>query len=278
MTTPFILPQFTDWNATKETLHAYSKVIGVIPRAHAVFHPKWWHISLKIVPDGLVTDNMPLPGGEVFSLKMNLTAHTILLQTSQGDAHTWPMTAGLTANELAEKIIGSVADLGLKGEYARQKFENADPRPYNPTHAETYFSVLVNVKKAFCQHRTSLPGEVGPIQLWPHGFDLSFEWFGTRYIETEEHGQKSTFPSQINLGFSPGEPSHPAPYFYSNPFPFETNQLLSYSLPHGARWFTSSWQGSLLEYSLLAGDRNGLTKLQDYARAVFEIASPGLMA
>ena len=60
------------WESTKETLHWYSKAVGVVPRAHAEFHPKWWHISLKVQPDGLVTDNMPIPGGGIFSLKMDL--------------------------------------------------------------------------------------------------------------------------------------------------------------------------------------------------------------
>jgi hypothetical protein len=168
--------------------------------------------------------------------------------------------------------------LGLKGDYARQKFENDDPRQYDPDHAKAYFSALVNVEQVFRRHRANLSGDVGPIQLWPHGFDLSFEWFGTRMIESEEHGQKSSFPSQINLGFSPGEPSHPKPYFYSNPFPFEEEKLLDKPLPHGARWFTESWKGSLLEYASLVGHPNSDQKLIDYAKAVYDIASPGLMA
>lgn len=278
MTTPYIFPQFDDWAETKATLHAYSKVVGAIPRVHAVFHPKWWHISLKVVPEGLITENMAIPGGGIFALKMDLHSHCILLQTSRGDTQTWNMTEGKTATELAENIIGAVADLGLQGEYARQKFENDQPRSYNPQHAETYFSILTNVEQAFRQHRANLHGDVGPIQLWPHGFDLAFEWFGTRQIEYEEHGQKSSYPSQINLGFSPGEPSHPMPYFYSNPFPFEQEHLLSHTLPHGARWFTESWQGSLLEYTFLAGASNGLQKIEDYAKAVYELASPSLTA
>lgn len=278
MSASFIFPQFEDWAETKATLHAYSKVVGAIPRTHAIFHPKWWHISLKVVPDGLITDNMPLPGGGIFALKMDFLAHHILLQTSRGETQTWDMTGGKTANQLAENILSAVADLGLQGEYARQKFESEQPRVYNPDHAETYFSVLTNIEQAFHQHRATLTGEVGPIQLWPHGFDLSFEWLGTRQIEYEEHGQKASYPSQINLGFSPGEPTHPAPYFYSNPFPFEPEHLLARPLPHGARWFTESWQGSLLNYTNLVGVPNGIQKIQDYARTVFELASPTLIA
>jgi hypothetical protein len=62
MSSAAFFPSLTGWERTRETLHLYSKAVGVVPRAHAEFHPKWWHISLKVRPDGLVTDNMPLPG------------------------------------------------------------------------------------------------------------------------------------------------------------------------------------------------------------------------
>ncbi len=276
--TQAIFPLLTGWEATKATLHAYSKVVGLIPRTHAVAHPKWWHISLKVAPEGLVTENMPLPDGRIFALRINLRTHAIEWVPSQGEIQSWRMTRGLTANQLAEQIIGVLEHNGLKGEYAPQKFESDEPREYDPAHALTFFSALVNVEQAFRKHRASLSGEVGPIQLWPHGFDVAFEWFGTRQIEFEEHGQTSTFPAQINLGFSPGEPNHPQPYFYSNPFPFETEHLTSHPLPHGARWVTENWKGSLLEYASLVDDPHAGQKLLAYAKAVYEIASPGLMA
>ena len=66
-----IFQDLSHFEATKKTLHGYSKVVGTIPRSHALPHPKWWHISLSVVPDGLVTQNMPLPEGGIFHLKMN---------------------------------------------------------------------------------------------------------------------------------------------------------------------------------------------------------------
>ncbi|HNB52920.1 MAG TPA: DUF5996 family protein [Anaerolineales bacterium] len=276
MTSFYVLPTLEDWSETKATLHAYSKVVGALSRTHAIAHPKWWHISLKVVPDGLMTDTMALPDGEIFALKMNMLAHSVELNVSNGSSYSWLMDQNWTASHLADQIFGTVESLGLKGKYARQKFANEEPRTYDHGHAERFFSILVNVEQAFRRHRAGLPGTVGPVQFWPHGFDLSFEWFGTRQIEFEEHGQKSTFLSQINLGFSPGESSHPEPYFYSNPFPFEREHL-AHPLPHGARWFTEGWQGSLLEYASLAGSPDGLQKVADYAKAVFDLASPGLM-
>ena len=113
------------------------------------------------------------------------------------------------------------------------------------------------------------------MQLWPHNFDLAFEWFGTRTVMYDEPGGQRELPSQINFGFAPGDDSHPDPYFYSNPWPFD-EQLVTRELPSGARWFTESWKGTLLPYSAMVGQPD--EKLLDYYRAVYELASPDLMA
>jgi hypothetical protein len=80
------------------------------------------------------------------------------------------------------------------------------------------------------------------------------------------------------LGFSPGESSHPKPYFYSNPWPFEADVLLDKPLPPGASWFTISWQGSILPYGELMGADDAGERLLAYARVVYQVASPTLLA
>jgi hypothetical protein len=237
---------------------------------------------LKVQPDGLITDNMSLPGGGIFALKMDLVGHKVVLFTSRGQVHEFSMTERLSATVLGDQVLGAVSDLGLSGEYARdeyarEKFENDEPREYDPAMARNYLTALVNVDRTFKKHRAALPGEIGPVQLWPHHFDLSFEWFGTRTVKYEEGGQVEKYPSQLNLGFSPGDSGHPGPYFYSNPWPFETDHLVPNPLPSGARWFTEGWEGSLLSYDSLVDDGQAEAKLLAYARAVFDLASPTLL-
>ena len=271
------LPALTNWPETKETLHLYSKVIGVVPRAHAVAHPSWWHISLNVAPDGLVTNSIPLDCG-AFQLKMNLHTHTIDVVATGYDMVSFPMTAGFSANEMAEKVFSTLANMGVHAEYLSEKYDDDSPRSYDPESARRYLTALVNVEHVFAEHRANLPGEPGPLQVWPHGFDLAFEFFGTKSLEYEEHGELQTFRSQINLGFSPGEPTHPYPYFYSNPWPFEADVLLAKPLPHGAEWVNESWQGSILNYELLAAQENAKQMLAEYARAVYDASAPTLMA
>ncbi|UCG24695.1 MAG: hypothetical protein JSW55_01470 [Chloroflexota bacterium] len=273
MTSEPQFPALTDWEATRQTLHLYSRAVGVVPRTHAEFHPMWWHISLKVQPDGLITDKIDRPGGGILWLNMDLKQHKTILFTDEGPHAEFDMTAGLSATEFGDNLLAAVAELGLSGDYARDKFENDDAREYSPQAAETFLTALVNADRIFKEHRASLSGDVGPVQLWPHGFDLAFEWFGTRVERYEEHGEVHEYPSQINLGFYPGDPAN-EPYFYSNPWPFEADLQLAHPLPEGANWHTEGWQGTILPYAELAGDERAEERLQAYAQAVYDVASP----
>lgn len=261
-----------DFEPTRQTLHLYSQAVGVIPRVHGIAHPKWWHISLKPRPDGLTTDNIPLPNGGVLALRLDLHQHQLIVASSSGETKTVRLAEGLTGTEMGEWVITAVSYFGLQNNYPREKFANDEPRQYDPEQAERFFGVLTNVARTFEKHRASLDGPVSPVQVWPHGFDIAFEWFGNRVERSQEHGETHEFPSQLNLGFYPGGD----PYFYSNPWPFEADKLLDKPLPAGARWHTDGWQGTMLPYSELVDRPDAEDRLLEYAKAVYELAAPTL--
>jgi hypothetical protein len=269
-----VFPDLSGIEPTRKTLHLYAAALGAVARLHAIRHPKWWHISLKVRPEGLVTDAIALPDGSSFAMRMDLLKHCIVLQTSQGSQRLFDMREGLTGTEFGDLVLDAVAGLGLEGDYAREKFEDDSPRQYDPDAAGRLFTAFVCIDGLFKKHRASLPGEVSPVQIWPYGFDLALDWFGTRPAEYEEHGQIIRSSARLNLGFFPGGPE---PYFYSNPSPFERDLLLGQPLPSGARWYTDDWEGTYLPYASLAGREDAAERLLEYASQVFKIASPTLM-
>ncbi len=268
------LPMPDDFEPTRASLHAYAHAVGAIPRVHAISHPKWWHISLKVTPVGLVTESMAIPGGGTFRLRMDLNDHDIVLETSKGEASRFSMREGATGTEMGDALIAATAQLGLDGEYNREKFEDEEARSYDPEKAARFFAVLIDVEHALARHRATLDGSYGPLQVWPHGFDLAFEWFGTRVETYEEDGEVSEYPSQINFGFYPGG----EPYLYANPWPFDADDLLPTPLPAGAEWHTEGWEGTMLPYAKIAGDPEASTKIVSYARTVYDTAAPTLLA
>lgn len=261
-----------NFEPTRQTLHLYSQAAGVVARVHGIAHPKWWHISLKLRPDGLVTDNIPLPDGGALALRLDLNQHQLVITSSGGESRSVGLAEGLTGSEMGDWVITAVSHFGLTGKYPREKFASDDPRHYDPAQAKNYFNVLTNVARVFETHRASLSGLVSPVQVWPHGFDMAFEWYGSRVVRAEEHGKVQEFSSQLNLGFYPGGD----PYFYSNPWPFEADKLLGKPLPAGAKWHTEGWQGTMLPYSELVDRPDAGARLLEFAKAVYDLAAPTL--
>ena len=272
MSNTFFAPLDEQWEPTRATLHAYAKGVGAIARAHAVPHPKWWHISLKVRPNGLVTDNLPVPSGGSVALRMDLVGDSVVIESSDGTASSVPMTDGLTGTEFADALIAAVANCGLEGDYLREKFVDETPREYDPQVATALMGVFVNANTVLERRRATLGDSVGPVQAWPHGFDLAFEWYGTRMEQYEEGGEVQAHPAQLNFGLYPAGRA----YFYSNPWPFEGEALLGVELPHGAEWQTEGWKGSVLYYDQVAADPAAETKVLEYAAAVMSAALPTL--
>jgi hypothetical protein len=272
-----VFPNLDGFEPTRQTLQLYSRVITAVPRAHGEFHPKWWHVSLEVQPEGLITDAVVLPEGGSLWFKMDLVNHEILLLVEGNVVTTFPLSAARSVTSLAQDVFTVVSRFGLPESYDWSKFENDEPRVYDPDQVQSFLTALVHADRIFKAHRAHLSGDIGPVQLWPHGFDLAFEWFGTRVEVYEEHGERQEYPSQLNLGFFPGSPDG-EPYFYSNPWPFEADFLLDQPLPKGATWHTEGWQGAFLPYAELVGDPNAAERLRDFAWRVYEISAPTLRA
>jgi Family of unknown function (DUF5996) len=265
-------PMPEDWEDTRATLQAYASVVSALPRGLLEPDPRWWHIGFSVTPRGFQTLPISISGGASATLLIDLVDHEIVLSTDTGSRLSWPMDAGITATKMGDELIAAATEFGLDGRYDLDSIADDAPRPYDRADAERFFSVLQAVHAVFVEHRSRLDGDVSPIHLWPHGFDLSFEWFGTKLNPYEENGRVVELPSQLSLGFYPAGDA----YFYSNPWPFDVDLMIENPLPEACEWYVSDWQGTRLRYAALDGDPRATERLLDFAERVFEIVRPTL--
>lgn len=63
---------YADWSETRTTLHVLCQIVG---KVRAALHPKlnhWWHVTLYVTPRGLTTRSIPLAGGGVLEVEIDL--------------------------------------------------------------------------------------------------------------------------------------------------------------------------------------------------------------
>jgi hypothetical protein len=261
------------WSATRDRLHHSLQVLAAIPRKYAPPQARWGHIGFKVRQGGFWLDPVPLPDGARLELGLHIEDQAIVMSAGSGPALTWD-PARVTPKALATGLFAEAGRLGFKN-LDPEKFSGDTDSGFDPEKAVIFYELMVEIDRIFNRHRDRLDGPVTKVQLWPHNFDLAFEWYGGRMVETDGEGSKDKSPAQLNLGWAPGDESMPEPYFYSNPWPFDES-LKDKPLPTGASWFDAGWQGSFLPYEPLVDDPAAEERVLEYARAVFGQAYPTL--
>ncbi|MBN2501476.1 MAG: hypothetical protein JXB38_11905 [Anaerolineales bacterium] len=271
MFTRDVFPELTGWDITRDTLHAYSKVLSAVRRNLVKPHPKHWHLSLTVTENGFSAPDIPFPttAAEKFALSMNLKSHKLVLSTTTGGYREIGLAKGLSTAAFAAQVLNTLVGFNIQISPDPELLEDDTERGYIPEHAEAYQAALSSTNRIFKMWKKQLGEDTSPVQLWPNQFDLSLEWFGTKKVFYEENGKNLESQAQIGFGFSPGDSQILEPYFYANPWPFE-REVTHSSLPKEARWYTESWEGSLMPYKVLVNHPTARELLLDYFKAVHE--------
>ena len=72
-----------DWQATRDTLHLWTQIVGKIRLALAPPETHWWNVPLYVDAVGLTTSLMPYRGIGV-EMVFDFTAHELIIRTTTG--------------------------------------------------------------------------------------------------------------------------------------------------------------------------------------------------
>ncbi len=253
-------PPLSAHSPTVTALHAYSRILGGIRAAGTEPHPRWWHGSLQIVDSGLTTGTFYVEG-EPASLTLEPGSATIAGRGPRG-----PVQAELSgpAATVGREVL---RQLGGRLDVDPERWNLIEVTGYETVDATTYHNALRVVDAALRSVRSTVSGDVSPVQLWPHHFDVSLEWFSDAVEVYEEEGGPKEYNKQIGFGFSPGDEGDPDPYFYANPWPFDES-FRAIELPEPARWHSEGWEGGFLPYAAVV--EGGTSLLNEFMHAVYQ--------
>lgn len=258
------------WQPTRDTIHIYTRLIGKIRQALTEPLEKWWHVSVHVDDRGFTIPSLTMPDSQdQLTLSLDLVSHQLVLAPQNGEAQTIPVQ-NHSPNSMMNLVLDHLQTLDVEPEIDQSIFDSTTIGHYEPDQASTYLTALTRVQGVFETFKASLSGKTSPIQLWPHHFDLSLEWFSGREAdvpEGEEGGDE-----QIGYGFSTGDEGITEAYFYANPWPFPAG-ITNTPLPDGSRWYTESWRGGLLLYNTLTEADKPDAMLLAYLQAVQQNAA-----
>jgi hypothetical protein len=252
-----MLDALSQWEPTRNTLHAVSGVLAALRKAYTDPQPLALHLSLYLTPTGLSTG-----GTSAGRFVLNFANATIEYYKPNHTVVWLPLARYSTTADLMGALLGEItADMPTDSMPVIIAPE-ITPLYLRDDEIAAYGQTLQMIYTAISRVRGRLLGTMSPIVVWPHGFDVSTLWFkGSELDESQPH---------INIGFSPGSAgfSRPYVYIYAHPMPdgFETLPL-----PTLAHWYTDTWKGAVIDYDSLRTQDSPLATLEIQLTEIFDL-------
>jgi len=252
--------------ATRNALHAYSRVLGDWLKTSRVRRKHWWHASLRPSLTGLTTG--VIHGDIDFEIEMDLRESALSVRTAMGE-RMWEELRGQPAEELATRVdrflqAAGVSERpqGIAGDTEAPDVAN-DLSGYSPEEASKLARALNEVSAAMVSFRAGIREETSPIQVWPHHFDLSMIWLPGHKVPDQDPANEEYADKQMNFGFAFGDESINEPYFYVTAYPSPA-ALSKVELPAGSTWKSNGFNGAVLLYKDLLAMHDPATYLREF--------------
>src|ERR1041385_3508432 len=102
---------FPEWQATADTLHMWTQIVGKIRLALTPWINHSWHVTLYLSSRGLTTS--PIPHRfHTFEIRFDFIDHELRLVKSDGALRVLPLKAQSVAR-FYRAVMGALADLAL---------------------------------------------------------------------------------------------------------------------------------------------------------------------
>jgi Family of unknown function (DUF5996) len=224
--------KWADWQATADTLHMWTQIVGKTRLALSPLQAHWWNVPLYVSARGLNTSAMPY-GSEFLEVAFDLVSHDLKFSLSSGATLATPLRAQSVADFYRE-YQRSLSALGVTVPILPVPVELQKPIPfaedtqhasYDPDAAHRFWRVLMSADKVFQEFQTRFLGKVSPVHFFWGSFDLAVTRFSGRPAPPREGADAITREAYshevISAGFWPGNGGfgEAAFYCYAAPAP-----------------------------------------------------------
>jgi hypothetical protein len=277
-----------DWQATRDTLHLYTQVVGKIRLANEPTTNHWWNSTLYVTARGLTTSLMPHPTGEAFQIDFDLLHHRLDIETVSGAVRSLDLD-GRPVADFYDAVMSTLDDLGVTTTIWPMPVEIDDAIPfpddrvharYDPEAVHRFWLALVEMTRVFKQFRTTFVGKSSPVHLFWGALDLAHTRFSGRTAPPHPGGVPNCGPHVMweayshevsSCGYWPGPPGDEG-FFYAYAYPDPPGYRDALVAPDPARWDDELGE-FVLPYELVRTSPDPDGVLLRFLQATYEAAA-----
>ena len=273
------LPDYPDWQATCDTLHGHTQLLGKLAAALAPPEPGFGHLALRITARGWETRPLVAPDGSgLIVVAIDLQLHEVVIEHSSGPTSHIPLTphrsvGGVTRTTLTalEAILGAPVVI----DPTPQEVPWSDPLDADETHAHydtvevaAYWAAAAYAAGMLAAIRSHHPGAATPINAWWGSFDLALG------LMLDAPAAQADAPArEVAVGWWPGDAKYPHPAWYAYVSPSPDGIAGVPLVPAAARWDAGLGE-FVLDWQSLAPARDPGDALVAFAMSVRAAAGP----
>src|SRR3954465_1905625 len=106
------LPDYAEWRATCDTLHAHTQVLGKLAVTLAPPEPQLQHAALRLTARGWETAPLPAPDGSgAIVVALDLHTHEAVAEHSDGRARRVALVPDRPVGAVTRDVLGAVREL-----------------------------------------------------------------------------------------------------------------------------------------------------------------------
>jgi len=279
---------FQEWQATAETLHMWTQIVGKVRLKLTPWINHSWHVTLYVTARGLTTS--PIPHGvHTFEIRLDFVEHELRILKSDGAMRVIKLVPQSVA-AFYHSVMDALNDLALPVKIDLMPNEIADPIPfdqderhrsYDPEYANRFWRVLVQSDRVLQKFRSRFCGKCSPVHFFWGSFDLAVTRFSGRAAPPHPGGiphlpdaiTREAYSEEVSsVGFWPGNVASPAAIYYSYVYPEPAGFAEAKVQPVVASYLAALHE-FILPYDAVRTASSPDDVLLDFAQSTYDAAS-----
>jgi hypothetical protein len=240
---------YKQWQATCDTLHAHTQVLGKLAVKLAPPEPQLQHAALRLTARGWETLPLPAPdrSGSLVVV-LDLRQHEAVVEHSGGRTQRVPLTPDRAVGAVTREVLAAVRDLGGPVEIDPTPQEvpwhvpldtDDEHATYDPGQVADYFAAVTQAALVLAAYRAPYRGRSTPVNAWWGSFDLAVSLFSGLPADppSEDFIMRNAMDAQeVAVGWWPGDARYGKAAFYAYAHPAPPDFARMTLSPPAARW------------------------------------------